>query len=229
MSETTNPATTPKGEHGTLHSYVVGFVLSVILTLVPYFLVVNHVLDGTRLLVTILGIAVLQMIVQIVFFLHLGRGPKPFYNVVFFFATAGLIVIVIGASLLIMDNLYRNMSPEELVLKQAQEEGIAQISGRQTGACQGNKDSHVVKIKDGIVTPGYVNADRCDTLTFVNEDSEERKVAFGLPPAKESYGGEHEILLQPDEPETITLNQPGDFIFYDDLNPMLTGGFSVSE
>ena len=80
---------TPKSEHGTTRSYVIGFVLSLIFTVIPYYLVTNKTIAGSALLATILGIAVLQMFIQIFFFLHLGRGPKPFYNVVFFFATAG--------------------------------------------------------------------------------------------------------------------------------------------
>src|SRR5690606_8104840 len=126
---------TANEEHGTIKSYVIGFVLSLIFTIIPYHLVANKVLTGNSLLFAILAIAVCQMIIQLVFFLHLGRGPKPFYNVVFFVATGGTIVVVIGASLFIMDNLYRTMSPQEMIVKQSQEENIAQISGKETGAC----------------------------------------------------------------------------------------------
>ena len=94
-----------KSEHGTATSYVIGYVLSLLFTVIAYLLVANKTFSGNKLLMAILGIAVVQMFVQIFFFLHLGRGPKPLYNVVFFFATAGIIVIVIGASLLIMNNL----------------------------------------------------------------------------------------------------------------------------
>src|SRR5580765_7290735 len=123
-------------EHGTTVSYITGFVLSLGLTFLPYYLVVHKTVTGDALIATLLGFAVLQMFVQIFFFLHLGRGPKPFYNVVFFFATVSIIVIAVGGSLFIMSNLYRNMSPDQVTTKLAQDEGIAQVGGQKTGACQ---------------------------------------------------------------------------------------------
>lgn len=216
-----------KPEHGTYRSYVIGFVLSLVLTLVPYFLVVNKVISGSTLLMAILAIAVLQMFVQIFFFLHLGRGPKPFYNIVFFIATAGVIIVVVGASIFIMNNLYRNMSPDEMIRKLAQKENIAQVSGEATGACQGNKNNHIFTIRGGVVTPAYIKTERCDTLTLINEDARERAVTFGTHPAQESYGGEHEIVLPTSEPETITLNEVGDFKFHDHHDPLVGGYFTV--
>ena len=215
-------------DHGTVTSYVVGFVLSLAFTVIPYLLVVNKVLSGNSLLVAVLGVAIVQMFIQIFFFLHLGRGPKPLYNVVFFFATAGLIVIVVGASLFIMQNLYRTMSPKELVVRQAQRENISQINGQATGACNENKQSHLVTISAGVVTPAHIAANRCDTLTFVNYDSKRREIAFGNHPDHTSYGGEDEIILEDSSPETITLNEVGDFSFHDHLEPSTNGTLTVT-
>ncbi len=99
--------------HKTVESYVIGFILSLIFTFIPYYLVVNQIVSGSSLLVTILGFAVVQMIIQIVFFLHLGRGPKPFYNVAFFISTVGIILIVVGGSIVIINNLHYNMLPSD--------------------------------------------------------------------------------------------------------------------
>lgn len=216
------------GEHGTTTSYVIGFILSLIFTIIPYHLVVNKVLNGNSLLLAILGIAVVQMFIQIFFFLHLGRGPKPFYNIVFFFATAGLIVIVVGASVFIMDNLYRTMSPQEIVLKQAQKEGIAKVGDKETGACQENMQNHQVTLGDGAVTPVHIEALRCDTLSFVNGDGETHEIIFGTQNQNVSYGGQDSVTLDGSRPETITLNESGDFTFHDPLHPGLVGHFSVT-
>jgi len=218
----------PRSEHGATGSYVIGFVLSLIFTIIPYHLVVNKVLSGNTLLATILGIAVLQMFIQIFFFLHLGRGPKPFYNVVFFFATAGIIVLVIGASLFIMNNLHYNMAPDEVVRKQAQDEGISQVEGKTTGACQGNKDNHIVVIKGGVARPAHTQASRCDTLTFLNQDEGKREMVFGPHPNYHSYGGEEMVVLDDGRPETITLNETGGFMFHDHLYPSLSGHLTVA-
>lgn len=224
MSETSHHQ-----EHGTTRSYVVGFVLSLIFTIIPYFLVVDKMITGNALLVAILGIAVVQMFIQIFFFLHLGRGPKPFYNVVFFFGTAGIIVVVIAASLFIMSNLYRNMLPQETTMKLAQDENISQVSGKDTGACSGNETNHIVTIDNGAVNPSHVEASRCDTLTLINEEDADITIAFGLHPNDVSYGGHDEIVLDDRRPETITLNQTGNFFFHDHQGSSIIGHFFVGQ
>jgi len=218
-----------KSEHGTNNYYVIGYLLSLVFTIIPYFLVVNNYLSGDMLLVMILGIAVLQMLVQIFFFLHLGRGPKPFYNVVFFFATVGIIIIAIGGSLIIMSNLYSNMSPEDVTKKLAQDEGISQIGGQKTGACQELKENHVVTISSGKVSPIDTEAHLCDTLTFINMDDARREMTFGTHPNHESYGGEDKVIVRKGHPETITLNELRDFVFHDHLDPTVNGQFLVEQ
>lgn len=223
--------TKPKADHeqGALMSYVVGFILSLIFTFIPYHLVVNKVMSGNALVFTILGIAVIQMAIQMYFFLHLGRGPKPLYNIVFFFATAGIIVMTIGASLFIMKNLYHNMTPTEVTTRISQTEGIAQVGGQETGACQGTQKDHTVTFENGMANPSFVLAERCDSITFVNEEDVKREIVFGLPPEFQSYGGEFEVLVAKGHPEAITLNQTGTFVFRDRLDPTLIGQFSVEE
>lgn len=217
----------PKSEHGTTKSYVVGYILSLLFTIIPYYLVVNKTISGNTLLMTVLGIAFLQMIIQIFFFLHLGRGPKPFYNMVFFFATVSIIIIAIGGSLLIMSNLYHNMSPEEVTKRLAQDESISQVGGQKTGACKELKDNHIVTISGGKVSPIQTQAQLCDTLTFINEDNKKREITFGSHPNHDAYGGMYEVLVSKGRPETITLNETGDYIFHDHLDPTTVGQFSV--
>lgn len=222
-------------EHGTAVSYVIGFVLSLIFTIIPYYLVVNKVLTGNALLVTILVIAVWQMFIQIIFFLHLGRGPKPLYNIVFFIFTAGTIILVVGASLFIMKNLYDNMLPDQVVLKQAQEENIAQVGGQETGACNEVKQNHKVTISNGQVEPKATYASLCDSLTIINEDSQEREFAFKRDATihnhgeASGYGGIDIVLVEKGEPETVTLNEAGDVLLHDKLDSTTFGYIYVSE
>ena len=134
-------------------------------------MVTRELASGTTLLLAILGLAIVQMLVQIFFFLHLGRGPKPLYNIVFFVMTGALIIVVVSASLLIMDNLYRTMSPKEVTTRLAQDENIAEMDGQPTGACQGNNANHTIMITSVEVTPYHVTAQRCDTITFKSGDN----------------------------------------------------------
>lgn len=230
MSKT--PHTThhqPKGEHGTVQSYVVGFILSLIFTAIPYYLVVNAVVSGSVLLATILGFAVLQMIIQIFFFLHLGRGPKPLYNVVFFVSTVGLILVVVLGSIFIMNHLHYTMTPEEVTKKLAQDEAIYQIGGEKTGACQTTGINYRVTISGGAVSPSHTEARLCDTLTFINQDDDERKIVFETYEGRGNYAGETDLPVRRGRNKTITLNQAGSFAFYDELDPKAAGNFTVSQ
>ncbi len=216
-----------RDEHGSIRSYVIGFILSLVLTVIPYYMVTREVSAGAVLLLIILGIAIVQMFIQLFFFLHLGRGPKPLYNIIFSAGTGGLIVMVIGASLLIMDNLYRNMSPAEVTIRLAQDENIAQVGGQPTGACQGNNANHVVTLSSNGARPLRTTASRCDTITFESEDGISYELMFGLHDKPMSYGGLYEIAVRGDRAKIVTLNEIGDFSFYDSMDHSVTGSFTV--
>lgn len=217
-----------QGEHGTVRSYVIGFLLSLLFTFIPYFLVVNKVITGFTLLVAILGIAVIQMVIQIVFFLHFGRGPKPFYNEIFFVSTVGIIFVVVGGSMWIMHHLNYNMIPEDMSTRLIEKEGIYQIEGELTGACRGVNDNHQVVIEDGAASPVFVQAQHCDTLSFINQGDEDIEIRFGTPLEPYNYGGETHLSVRRGRSKTLTLNQSGTFQFYDHHNPDVGGAFSVA-
>lgn len=98
-----------------LASYSIGFGLSLLFTLIPFVVVYDRLLSGTWLVAVIVGSALVQLMVQLVFFLHLGRESRPRWNlIVFLFMLLVLFIVVVG-SLWIMQNLDYNMmvSPEE--------------------------------------------------------------------------------------------------------------------
>ena len=218
-------------EHGSVRTYCIGFVLSLVFTAIPYYLVVNQSLTGRMLLATILGFAFLQMAVQIFFFLHLGRGPKPFYNVGFFVGTFGAILVVVGGSIYIMDQMKGNMmsmAPAEKSLKLAEDEGIYQINGQKTGACRGVYVNHKITIRNGIMSPSYVEARLCDTLSFIREDDVDREITFGPHAQHGTYAGETELILRKGRANMIVLGQTGTYQFHDNLNPETAGYFTVT-
>ena len=95
-------------------SYTIGFGVSLALTLTSFYLVSNHVFRGWNMIYTIMALAAAQLIVQLVFFLHLGREGRPRWNQgVFLFMLTVLLILVVG-SLWIMKNLnYHMMTPIE--------------------------------------------------------------------------------------------------------------------
>lgn len=101
---------------GSIKSYTIGFVISIVLTLTAYIVVTNHWFSKQIIIYSIMGLAAVQLVVQLVFFLHLGRESKPRWNLAAFaFMLAVLLILVIG-SLWIMNNLNYNMtmSPQEM-------------------------------------------------------------------------------------------------------------------
>lgn len=113
------------GTHGTVATYVAGFVLSVALTLVAYVLVVNHTIPNRELLLgAVIGLAVVQFVVQMVFFLHLGRGRGTRFNlVVLAFMLMVLFILVLGTLWIMHDLDYNIMSPEQLEQHIIEDEG----------------------------------------------------------------------------------------------------------
>lgn len=221
----------PGEEHGTTTSYIVGFVLSLVFTIIPYYLVVNHVVSGMALLVTILGIAVLQMIIQIVFFLHLGREKRPHWQLSFFVSTVGIVLVVVVGSIWIMHHLHYNMTPvtpADASKKLVEDEGIYQLGGEKTGACRGVHTNYKVTIKDGQVSPALTSAQQCDTLTFINEDKDTHHMVFGQPGYPAVYAGSDMVMVYKGHPKTITLGEQGTYHFYDHMHTDKGGSFTVT-
>jgi cytochrome o ubiquinol oxidase subunit IV len=89
----------------------IGYVASILLIVGAYRVVVDKHLSDALLIYTIIGLAILQAIIQLIFFLQLGLESKPRWNTITFLFTVMVIIIVIGGSLWIMDNLNYNLMP----------------------------------------------------------------------------------------------------------------------
>lgn len=112
-------------KHPTLSSYVTGFVLSIILTIIPYIIVVNGYLSGNKQVVFLLGFAILQLIIQLYFFLHLGQESKPRFNLISLIFMVCIIMFIVVGSLWIMNNLdYHTMTPEQTNNSLLKDEGF---------------------------------------------------------------------------------------------------------
>ena len=95
--------------HG-LRSYLVGFVIAVILTAIPFWLVYTHTLPPSRIMLIIAIAAVLQILVHLRFFLHLNFTTTPRENLLALAFTAVLLCIMVGGSLWIMIDLHSRMA-----------------------------------------------------------------------------------------------------------------------
>lgn len=105
-------------------TYFCGFVLSLGLTMTTYLLVKKHLSthhlypSDKFMLVSLIFLAIIQLFVQLIFFLHLDRERKPRWNLqVMFFMLMILLIIVVG-SLWIMANLNYRMADSPQQVKQ---------------------------------------------------------------------------------------------------------------
>ena len=92
--------------------YVRGFLLSVVLTAVPFWLVMGNVTGNSSVTaLVIMGLAAAQMIVHVVFFLHVNRKSEGGWTAVSLIFTLILLVIALAGSSWVMHHLDSNMMP----------------------------------------------------------------------------------------------------------------------
>ncbi|TPG43477.1 cytochrome o ubiquinol oxidase subunit IV [Sphingomonas koreensis] len=98
--------------HGSLKGYLIGFGLSVVLTAIPFWLVMTGALgDKTATAIAILGLAVVQIVVHMVYFLHMNTRSEGGWTVMALIFTVVLVVIALTGSIWVMYNLNANMMP----------------------------------------------------------------------------------------------------------------------
>lgn len=100
------------GAHGTVAGYVNGFILSVVLTAIPFWLVMSGgvVSSGVTALV-ILAFAAVQIVVHMVYFLHMNTKSEHGWSILALIFTVVLVVIMLAGSLWVMYHLNANMMP----------------------------------------------------------------------------------------------------------------------
>ena len=97
----------------TFRGYMTGFILAVILTVIPFWLVMGNVIENSGLAaLVILGLGAVQMIVHIVYFLHMNPRSEGGWNMLALIFTIIVVVISLAGSLWVMFHLNTNMMPD---------------------------------------------------------------------------------------------------------------------
>ncbi|WP_454907428.1 cytochrome o ubiquinol oxidase subunit IV [Variovorax gossypii] len=101
--------------HSTFKGYMTGFVLAVVLTAIPFWLVMAKVFDkpNTTALV-ILAFAVVQIVVHMVYFLHMDAKSEGGWNMLALIFTLVVVVITLAGSLWVMYHMNTNMMPHSM-------------------------------------------------------------------------------------------------------------------
>lgn len=99
-------------DHGTLKSYATGFLLAVLLTAIPFWLVIGKVFDkSSTTALVILAFAAVQIVVHMIYFLHMNAKAEGGWSMLALLFTVMLVVIMLAGSIWVMFHLNHNMMP----------------------------------------------------------------------------------------------------------------------
>ncbi|MEG1028658.1 MAG: cytochrome o ubiquinol oxidase subunit IV [Brevundimonas sp.] len=98
-------------DHGSFKTYMIGFLLSVVLTAIPFWLVMTGALPAATTGLIITAFAVVQIIVHMVFFLHMNHKSEGGWNMLALIFTIVVVVIAVAGSVWVMYHLNVNMMP----------------------------------------------------------------------------------------------------------------------
>lgn len=100
------------GYHATVKGYLVGFVLAAMLTAIPFWLVMGKAIASPRLTaLVILAFAAVQVVVHMIYFLHLNAKAEGGWSMLSLVFTAALVVIMLSGSVWVMNHMNTNMMP----------------------------------------------------------------------------------------------------------------------
>ncbi|QWT22070.1 cytochrome o ubiquinol oxidase subunit IV [Bacillus sp. NP157] len=100
------------GPHVTLGGYLKGFVLAVILTAIPFWLVMAKVIPDSRVLTLVItAFAATQIVVHMKYFLHMDMKSEGGWNMLALIFTLVLVMITLAGSIWVMYHLNTNMMP----------------------------------------------------------------------------------------------------------------------
>ncbi|HEY1721605.1 MAG TPA: cytochrome o ubiquinol oxidase subunit IV [Magnetospirillaceae bacterium] len=98
------------GESEGFGGYLIGLGLATLLTVVSFFIVRTTLVWQPSIPVALIVLAIAQMGVHLVFFLHITSGPDNVNNVMALAFGVLIVLLLIGGSLWIMDHLNHNMA-----------------------------------------------------------------------------------------------------------------------
>ena len=100
-------------DHGSFKGYVTGFLLAVLLTAIPFWLVMGHVFTQSSTTVLVLfAFAAVQIVVHMVYFLHMRSSTEGGWSMLALIFTFVLVVITLSGSVWVMYHLNTNMMPQ---------------------------------------------------------------------------------------------------------------------
>ena len=100
-----------RGHAAEVKVYIVGFALSILLTLTAFVITIAHILSGWEIVAVLIFLALIQLFVQLIFFFHIGSKAQSKWNLYIFLFMIMIVSILVIGSLWIMTNLNSKMMP----------------------------------------------------------------------------------------------------------------------
>ncbi|WP_019834347.1 cytochrome o ubiquinol oxidase subunit IV [Sphingomonas sp. PR090111-T3T-6A] len=98
--------------HGSPRSYRIGAALAILLTVLPFWLVMARPLPSPGLTAALIfALALVQIVVHVICFLHLDTRSEGGWTLLSFLFTTVIVVLTIGGSVWVMFHLNTNMMP----------------------------------------------------------------------------------------------------------------------
>lgn len=108
----------PDGNEGrSIRNYLIGFGLAVLLTVVSFVVARTSLVWQPSIPIALFVLAIAQMGVHLVFFLHINTGPDGTNNVMALAFGVLIVFLVVGGSVWIMGHLNHNMPTMEKVMQ----------------------------------------------------------------------------------------------------------------
>jgi len=100
-----------------IRGYLIGLGLATLITVVAFFVSQTSLVWQPSIPVALLVLAIAQMGVHLVFFLHITTGPESFNNVLALAFGLLIVILLIVGSLWIMTHLNHNVVPMERLMQ----------------------------------------------------------------------------------------------------------------
>ncbi|MCK9687135.1 cytochrome o ubiquinol oxidase subunit IV [Scleromatobacter humisilvae] len=111
------PGTENGQQHGSLQGYLVGYAAAAVLTIAAFAAARTAALTPASAIAAITVLAIGQMLVHLIFFLHISTTPNQRTNILAFAITMLIVVLIVGGSLWIMSHLQSNMMPTSQLMR----------------------------------------------------------------------------------------------------------------
>jgi HlyD family secretion protein len=145
-----------------IKSYLIGLGLATLLTIVSFFISGTTLVWEPSIPVALIVLAIAQMGVHLVFFLHITTGPDNVNNVMALAFGVLIVLLILAGSLWIMANLNRNMTYKGETMQMQLESGPEIRAVTAIGAI-----APAATVPVAARLPGVITSVRCDANTQV--------------------------------------------------------------